>query len=50
MKNILLLKQTYHEKSIESLIEFIDFIFFDNQFVINIQSELITRDKNTIIH
>ena len=50
IENILLLKQIYREKSIESLKEFVDFMFFNNQFVIDIRSELIIRDENTMIH
>ena len=49
-ENILLLKKTYREKSTESLIKFVDFMFFNDQFVINIQRELIIRDENTIIY
>ena len=36
IKNVLLLKQTYCKKLIESFIKLVDFIFFNNQFVINI--------------
>ena len=50
IKNVLLLKQAYREKSIESLIELVDFMFSDDQFIIDIQNELIIRDKNTITH
>ena len=50
IENVLLLKQTYYEESTESLIELVDFIFSDDQFVINIRSELIIRDENTMIH
>ena len=50
IKNILLLKQTYYEKSIKLLIELIDFMFFDDQFVIKTQSELIIRNENIMIH
>ena len=50
IENILLLKQIYCKKLIESLIEFVNFMFFDDQFIINIRSELIIRDKNIMIH
>ena len=50
IEKILLLKQIYREKSIESLIKFVDFMLSDDQFAIDIQSELIIRDKNTMIH
>ena len=49
-KNVLLSEKTYREKLIESLIEFVNFMLFDNQFAIDIQSELIIRDENTMIH
>ena len=35
-ESVLLLKQTYREKSIESLIELVDSMLFDDQFPINI--------------
>ena len=50
IKSALLLKQAYREKSVESLIELVDFIFSDDQFAIDIQSKLIIRDENTMIH
>ena len=50
IENILLLKQTYREKWIELLIEFVDFMLFDDQFAINIRNELIIHDENTMIH
>ena len=50
IKNVLLLKQIYREKSVESLIEFVDFMLSDDQFAINIRNELIIRDENTIIY
>ena len=49
-ENVLLSKKTYREKSIESLIEFVNFIFSDDQLVIDIQSELIICNENTMIH
>ena len=32
------------------MIEFVDFMFSDNQFVIDIRNKLIIRDENTMIH
>ena len=49
-ENALLSEKAYRENSTESLIEFINFIFSDDQFTIDIRSELIIRDENTMIH
>ena len=50
IENVLLLKQIYYEKSIKLLIEFVDFMFSNDQFIIDIRSELIICDENTMIH
>ena len=49
-ENALLSEKIYRKKLTELLIKFVDFMFSDNQFVIDIRSELIIRDENTIIH
>ena len=50
IENVLLLKQIYREKSIESLIELADLMLSDDQFIIDIQNELIIRDENTMTY